>query len=121
MMGLSPVLNLDLAQTEIRTMNVFASCAPSTGHAFQGGIEPVYLQVNSLVNRSKMRPANACAQMYRDAMQGIHDNLIQRTPTSNITYIAEFMLDDYDNWKTYVRMHVIYFASPALQVLEVTA
>ncbi|KAJ7276765.1 glycoside hydrolase [Mycena rebaudengoi] len=107
MMGLSPVLNLDLAQTEIRTMNVFASCAPSTGHAFQGGIEPVYLQ------------------MYRDVMQEIHDNLIQRTPTSNITYIAEFMPDDYDNWKTSWKLqhrqeHLACFLAGSLMLGAVT-
>ncbi|KAJ7276671.1 glycoside hydrolase family 47 protein [Mycena rebaudengoi] len=72
-----------------------------------GGIEPVYLQ------------------MYRDAMQGIHDNLIQRTPTSNITYIAEFMPDDYDDWKTSWKLqhrqeHLACFLAGSLMLGAVT-
>lgn len=29
--------------------------------------------------------------MYEDAMQGIHDNLVQKTVTKKMTYIAELL------------------------------
>ncbi|KAJ7128826.1 glycoside hydrolase [Mycena crocata] len=38
-------------------------------------------------------------QMYTDAMQGVHDHLVQRTPRHNLTYIAELVPLGWDDWK----------------------
>jgi mannosyl-oligosaccharide alpha-1,2-mannosidase len=37
--------------------------------------------------------------MYEDAMQGIHDHLVQKTPSRKLVYIAE-LLPKGSNWRT---------------------
>jgi mannosyl-oligosaccharide alpha-1,2-mannosidase len=37
--------------------------------------------------------------MYEDAMQGIHDHLVHKTPTRKLIYIAE-LIPKGANWRT---------------------
>ncbi|KAJ7115334.1 glycoside hydrolase [Mycena epipterygia] len=45
-------------------------------------------------------PYKMYLQMYADAMQGVHDNLVKKTPTHGLTYIAELLPMGREDWMT---------------------
>ncbi|KAJ7248015.1 glycoside hydrolase [Mycena rebaudengoi] len=63
-------------------------------------------------------------QMYEDAIKGIHENLLQ-TPTSKITYVAEFLPSHDDDWRTswkiqHKQEHLACFLAGSLMLGTVT-
>jgi len=64
-------------------------------------------------------------KMYEDAMQGIHDHLVQKTPTRKLTYIAE-LFPKGANWRTtfdlhHKQDHLVCFLAGSLMLGATTA
>ncbi|KAJ7223606.1 glycoside hydrolase [Mycena pura] len=65
-------------------------------------------------------------KMYTDAVQGIHDHLIQQTPVKKTTYTAELLPQGGPDWRTSWRVqhkqdHLVCFLAGALMLGATTA
>ncbi|KAJ7872696.1 glycoside hydrolase [Mycena leptocephala] len=63
----------------------------SNGDSYYEYLLKQYIQTN--------RTEPVYLQMYGDAMQGVHDHLVQKTPTHGLTYIAEMIPLAQTNWQ----------------------
>ncbi|KAF7340482.1 alpha-1,2-Mannosidase [Mycena venus] len=82
-------------------------CLSTHTRGSQDRTEPVYLK------------------MYEDAMQGIHDHLVHKTPTRKLTYIAE-LIPKGANWRTtwdlnHKQDHLVCFLAGSLMLGATTA
>ncbi|KAJ6605386.1 glycoside hydrolase [Mycena vulgaris] len=64
----------------------------SNGDSYYEYLLKQYLQTN--------RTEPVYFQMYVDAMQGVHDHLVQKTPTHGLTYLAELLPQGREDWMT---------------------
>ncbi|KAJ7115276.1 glycoside hydrolase [Mycena epipterygia] len=65
-------------------------------------------------------------KMYEDAMQGIHDHLVQKTPNKKFTYIAELIPTSGADWRTswalqHKQDHLVCFLAGSLMLGATTA
>ncbi|KAF7367767.1 alpha-1,2-Mannosidase [Mycena sanguinolenta] len=86
----------------------------SRGDSYYEYLLKQYLQTaSSILNHQLILIPHMCSQdqtervylkMYEDAMQGIHDNLVQKTATKKLTYIAELQPRG-GEWRTNWLLH----------------
>ncbi|KAJ7473958.1 glycoside hydrolase family 47 protein [Mycena latifolia] len=116
--GLAPI-NLDMGSGQFARSGIRMG---SNGDSYYEYLLKQYLQTNYT--------EPVYLQMYTDAMQGVHDHLVQRTPTRGLTYIAELLplalpngrTDWEESWVTQPKQeHLACFLAGSLMLGATTA